>query len=405
MPVHHNLAVPHHQQDTNYYCGAACAQMVLETIGAGLLDQDPLYADNHAHSTTDVAVNWYTGPDGLEWTMNDRRPAGFSNIFVLFALGSEDAISRKIVWTIHHYNVAPIALVYGWDHWIVVRGYQASDAPSSSADNSYTITSFDINNPWPYAPSWDNPALAPPPPHAAGDGCGTGGNRGVADENVSYATWQSTYMTGVPGGHWAGQFLAVCDPEPPPKYPGEQQRPKRLDGERIIEPDMAAEFAVNGLHEYGLYERKQWGRTLEGTEPGEPVLVQHLDRPDTFYYIVPMQFSPEKVPVLVSVDARFGDYRQASAIHEGESQLIARHEPDELLKMVVGQKFDLGDREGRLLVREQALCLYPIPVWKPCRESLSPFWPFYMFSVGDQRLYVRIDGAVFTKLHDQDPGI
>jgi len=28
-----------HQQDTDYYCGAACAQMVLESIGAGLLDR------------------------------------------------------------------------------------------------------------------------------------------------------------------------------------------------------------------------------------------------------------------------------------------------------------------------------------------------------------------------------
>ena len=39
MAVRH-LDVKHHQQDTNYYCGAACAQMVLETIGAGMLDQE-----------------------------------------------------------------------------------------------------------------------------------------------------------------------------------------------------------------------------------------------------------------------------------------------------------------------------------------------------------------------------
>ncbi len=131
MSVSENLAVQMHQQDTDYYCGAACAQMVLETIGAGLLDQDDLYADNHSHSTLDPG--WYTGPDGLQWTLLDRRPPTFTNYFALYALDTEDLISRKLCWTIHHYQVAPIALVYGWAHWITVRGYTASAHPAARA--------------------------------------------------------------------------------------------------------------------------------------------------------------------------------------------------------------------------------------------------------------------------------
>src|SRR3954453_3805568 len=125
--VTQDLSVPYYQQETDYYCGAACAKMVIEEIGAGALDQDDLYNDNHSHSVLDVGVNWATGPDGLNWTMNARKPPPptFNNFFVLFSEASEDAISRKIAWTIHHYQVAPIALVYGWQHWIVVRGYQA----------------------------------------------------------------------------------------------------------------------------------------------------------------------------------------------------------------------------------------------------------------------------------------
>ena len=56
------LSVRYHQQDTDYYQGAARAQMVLDPIGADL-DQVGLYADNHAHSTLD-GHTWYTGPDG-----------------------------------------------------------------------------------------------------------------------------------------------------------------------------------------------------------------------------------------------------------------------------------------------------------------------------------------------------
>ncbi len=42
----------YHQKDTGYYCGAACAQRVLDECGVGLLDQDTLYNDNYSHSRT-----------------------------------------------------------------------------------------------------------------------------------------------------------------------------------------------------------------------------------------------------------------------------------------------------------------------------------------------------------------
>jgi hypothetical protein len=401
MPAQEDLAVQYHQQDTDYYCGAACAQMVLaqQEVGAGLLDQDDLYADNHNHSTTEGG--WYTGPDGLTWTLNDRRPAGFTNAFVLFALTNEELISRKICWTIHHYKVAPIAMVFGSAHWIVVRGYDASHVPAAVNDNSYTITAFDVNNPWPPTPS-----PTPPPPHDAGDDCGTGGVRGVANEHITYATWQDDYMTGISGGYWTGKFVAVCDPEPPGKRTGPTRRPAdRLPGDRLIEPQEAARRAETGLEEHGLYERSHWRGALRDTRPGEPVLVQRLDHLDRFYYIVPMQATEERVPVLASVDARFGDYRQAVALPEHGSHLLADINERELLERLVGNKFELEDRLGRVLVRREALCLYPTLVWKPCRESLSPFWPFYMITIGAHRLYLRIDGAVFTELHADQHGI
>jgi len=94
MAVQKDLAVAYHQQDTDYYCGAACAQMVLDSIGAGLLDQDDLYADNHAYST--LEAGWYTAPDGLQWTLNDRRPAGFGGWFALYALAVKMPSREKL---------------------------------------------------------------------------------------------------------------------------------------------------------------------------------------------------------------------------------------------------------------------------------------------------------------------
>lgn len=406
MPVQEDLTVPYHQQDTNYYCGAACAQMVLASpgVGAGILDQDDLYADNHAHSTTEGG--WATAPDGLAWTMNDRRPATFTNSFVLFALDNEEAISRKICWTIHHYQVAPISLIFGAQHWIVVRGFDASDAPASSGDTSYSITAFDINNPWPPSPSFYNPADAPPPPHSNGDGCGGGGDRGIDNEHITYATWQADYMTGITFGHWDGKFVAVCDPEPPARTFGRpRENAKRLQGDKLIKPKDAINIAEKAFESYGLLKRKTWGEALRNTAPGEPLLVQRLDRNDSFYYIVPMHRSRgESTVAFASVDARFGEYRQA-AMMSAKSPAAILVEREEISGRIFKQRIELPEKGGMIRLRPEATCIHPTLVWKPCRESLSPFWPFYMYTFGPHQIYVRIDGKVFSKLTDTDRGI
>jgi hypothetical protein len=413
MTVSENLSVPYHQQDTDYYCGAACAQMVLDSLGAGLLDQNQLYSDNHSHSTTEAG--WYTAPDGLQWTMHSLEPPAPSGPphygsydFVLFALDTEDAISRKIVWTIHHYQAAPIAMVYGSNHWIVVRGYTASAAPSNYDDTSYSISSFDVNNPWPPVPSASNAALAPPPPHTDGtDGCGTGGMRGLVNENISYTAWKSTYMTGIPGGYWNGKFVAVADPAPPPQQRGIPSRPLLEPlpySGQLVRGERATQRAEESLKAYGLVARENYGRVLERARFGEPVLVQRLDLPDTFYYIVPARVAG-RAPLAVLIDAKNGLYLQSSVDNSNEGSVFTIRSRAEVARSIIGTVVELPDRRGRIPVRDEAVCHYPTLVWRPCRESLSPLYPFHLFTVGSERIYVRSDGAIFTALHYLERGI
>jgi hypothetical protein len=201
--------------------------------------------------------------------MNHRKPPAFPNHFVLFSEGTEDAISRKIAWTIHHYRVAPIAVVYGWDHWVVVRGYEASAAPTSSADTSIVLYGVFINNPWP-------PVTFPSP--------------GIEDEHIGYSHWVSTYMTGVPstwpddgtptGSVWSGLFLAVCDPEPAALEVGRREAEAgQAKGSRLLSAKEMAPLAVRGLKRHGLFEQEQFARALDATKPGEGRLVQRLDAP------------------------------------------------------------------------------------------------------------------------------
>lgn len=393
-----HLTVAYHQQDTDYYCGAACAQMVLDQVGVGLLNQGPLYNDNHSHSVAEPG--WATAPDGLQWTMNHRQHTKY---FALDALATEDAISRMIAWTIHHYKVAPIALVYGWAHWIVVRGYTASATPKSSTDTGYTITAFDINNPWPPCPSFYHKPPPTPPPHSAADHCGTGGTRGVANEHISYATWQSTYMTGVPSGHWGGKFVAVCDPDPPPTGVPTLGSPpmEPLRAEFLISPSGAVEQAIRGIQAYELGGREAFGNALRQAYWQEPVLVERLDQTNSYYYIV-----PHANELAVIVDGRTGVYNQSIARVAGtDEDVLIRSKAEDAEAKLIDLDIELPGLRGRLRVLRPTLSRHPTMVWKPCRESLSPYYPFHLFTSGGHQIYVRVDGMVFSELHDQERGL
>jgi hypothetical protein len=172
MSIHENLAtndyvfatpptpvfpITYHQQDNldpRMLCGAACAQMVLESlqsgeIDAGHLDQDDLYwSTKTAYPTVDY-YEWDTAPDSLVCKLNASKPTTCPMTFKFWHLPSEEAISRKICWTIHRYGVAPLALVFGGDHWVVVTGYSASRAPESADDTLYDIEGFDVFDPSP----------------------------------------------------------------------------------------------------------------------------------------------------------------------------------------------------------------------------------------------------------------
>jgi hypothetical protein len=382
-----NTGCKYHTQDTYYYCGAACAMMVLAEIGVPYadLDQDVLYTSNHDHN---AQPGWYTDPEGLRFTLVDRRPAGFTNTFVVFKPTTELEGTRKIVHTLRVYGVSPSALVYGCGHWIVIRGVQTDVDPNSGP---YTVDGFWVNNPAWYSSS-------PPPPHTATDICGSGGALGIENEFVSYAAWQSTYFTGCnyddPGS--LNQFISVCDPEVP-KIQLPRRRPeKRLaSGRKLLSMNQAIEFAEVGLNEYQLFKNELSARALKAGKPGQPQLVLRLDRPDSYYYLVPWQRA-ESPMAFVQVDARFGLFNSLQLLSSPmKERLLSREVLD---KRLSGAKLELPEKMGRFVLRPDTYCVSPTLVWMPCRESFSPNLPFYQVTLGNLQFYVRLDGMVFSEL-------
>jgi hypothetical protein len=396
-----DLATPYHQQDTDYYCGAAVAQMILDSIGSGLLDQNTLYNSNHAHSSG----GWYTSPDGLNFTLNAFMPPPptFDSFFIVERANTEPDGSANIVRTLRYFGVATGTLVYGCGHWVAVRGVK-TDVDPVGGEGSFTIEGFYINNPWPPTPSFYDAALAPPPPHANPDGCGTGGNRGSANEYVTYSEWQNTYFTGcdVYGvGHV--QFISVCDPRRPPlrhiKLVGQ---PRVTPGTQLISRDDALAMAARGLaahHRANL--TCPLNPALQGARPVSAHLVQRLDRRDEFYYLIVVHRG-EQPTAIIRGDALHGTFHGALSLEGAtRSPIIA---PDDAVAAARRAVIDRRDGHGRIVLRDDAFCLSPVMVWRPCQESRSPYYPFYQITVGADTIYVGHDGRVYPALHDLGRG-
>jgi hypothetical protein len=392
MSWSYNTGDQYHTQDTSYYCGAACAMMILHEIGVpySALDQDDLYASNHNHN---AVSSWYTDPYGLCYTLNARRPAAFlPNFFVVYKPTTEAEGTRHVIYTLRHYNVSPAILVYNCAHWNVVCGVQTDVDP---AGGTYTVEGFWLNN-----PVWDSSLSS----HDGSDTCGSGGSHGVANEFVTYSEWQTNRFNGcsydAPGG--ATQWVSVCDPTPPEiELPRAREIRYHADGKSILPAEAAIGLARRGIEEYRVLDNER-SKALSGRgDLGKPVLVQRLDRPGEFYYIVPWE-SDGRVSGTVDIDARFGTFKSARVLSRpAESWLgsadnsIARQS---IGRLIDGHAFELPEERGRFKVFPDTYCVPSTLVWKPCRQSWSPHLPFHHIVIGGYSLYVRIDGHVFTQL-------
>lgn len=381
----------YHTQDTSYYCGAACAMMVLAEIGVPYtsMNQSDLYTSNHNHN---VKAGWYTDPYGLRYTLVDRKPASFGNTFVVYKPTTEAEGSRKVVYTLWKYGVSPVTLVYGCMHWIVVRGVQTNVEPT-------TGTSYVINGLW-----VNNPVFRDNDPHNGSDVCGSGGVNGIENQWVSYANWQSSYFTGCNYDSATGskQFISVCDPdEPKIELPERAQIDRPFEGREIIDPGQAVEMVYRGMEIGELFEDERIAK-LRDTSFDKPILVKRLDRHDSFYYLAPAMLDGGALG-FAQVNARFGDLQSVYVLAERTRLYESNREG--VLEWVMKRKYELEEERGQFRLRPDTFCLSPTLVWRPCRESYSPHLPFWQLNSGSQTLYIRADGEVYTSLTTVGSGV
>jgi hypothetical protein len=197
----------------------------------------------------------------------------------------------------------------------------------------------------------------------------------------------------------------------PKQQPSEPGGPNEGGGKTpfgpLLEPEEAKKRADQTVHTLRIKERDGLGPALFGAQPATPLLVQRLDECDEYYYIVPFhrQLAESDVTVetaRVLIDAKTGKLLEIGGISEAGHRLPPYILPKSFLKEMDLKRIDVGP--VRPCLRLETMGQHPVLVWKLCTESRSRTTPFYLLTVGDTRVYLRVDGKMFPALTSSGHG-
>ncbi len=191
VPYDNKLANNYYAQTTGTWCGAATAQMILDSTAVGniVVSQSALFTQIQANNGTVAAQgNYYTSPKGLRDTLAARDVA---HTYVAYNIANVNAANRTLAYNLDHYGVPGGALVNAGAHWINVRGVNTNIKPGLA--NGFTINGFYVRD-----------------PSNGFNGVGLGRDRYIRNDA---AGWQASFTPTNYGGAPQGKYSFVTDPD------------------------------------------------------------------------------------------------------------------------------------------------------------------------------------------------
>jgi hypothetical protein len=148
-----------------------------------------------------------------------------------------------------------------------------------------------------------------------------------------------------------------------------------------------------------LGEATNWRPAFVESVPETPLLVLRRDKTDADYYIVSFR-AGTGVTARLRMNAHTGRYAEGIGIDKMGDVLNAYTMPDDARRKVTGELATARKRKKKKSPKRRQpsdqllIALDPFLLWQPCAQSLSPFLPFYRFSVPGEEIYVRVDGKI-----------
>ena len=113
-----------------------------------------------------------------------------------------------------------------------------------------------------------------------------------------------------------------------------------------------------------------------------PLLVEHLDDARGAYYLVPWN-SSHGIELIVRLNASNGEFLGLSELAEPHMSVFLSADDAEQQARASLPGFDFGR---------------PRCVWRPCRQSTTPYRPFFELPYEGGKVYVDMDGVVHERL-------
>lgn len=410
----YELDVGLHIQDLDNYCGAACAQMIINHLKKNIIDQEELFNLGKVNNDRNIWGNPCSNfvknhcgidPTGLKYILDDKLDLMMKKYSIisnpLNYMLTVDIIDNLIK------NGKPIpALVEEAKHWVLVRGIQVNGDlvqlksylrnNNSQAINN-TVWGFWVNDPWPPYPevALDDDY---PEPHVENDACGRVFGCGDANQLIPGKDWIAMFSPVDFLGNGNPTCVALLV-EPSIKNPKRINMSKVMGPVKlgIIHPDEVRVRVAKEVKAYGLDTKENIIESLADSTPGKPVLVQRLDMPDVYYYLVPFR-KGRSVTAMAMMHAGDGKLGRFSAYPNPRKNYILSRST--MKKKITGKSIDLKGNKGKLIFRKGSFKMSSKLVWKPCMESMSPLYPFHVATIGGKQVYIGCNGAIYPELHD-----
>lgn len=374
-------------QEMGNYCAAACAQMILASLGNR--PSDPTAAQNRLF---DSIVHWggpwvIGNPTGLSMTINTFNTGGASDRLIMLTGGAgspslEYRTARfatpyeacaTIVSALYDRGMSSAVMVLGSTHWIVVHGA----CGDGDLAGPFGIRSLFLCNP-------DNGYYGGVP------GVTKPAEPGFLLEEITYRAFLSTYFNGSNDGHGSPsnfgygddrQFVIVTDSRAAPRAGLALPLPIPLAG-----PDAANDAIENAVRSWlGDDARVVRHRLVIHA-------VRRTDRRRDRYYLVPLALEDGTGEVL-RFDER-GRYLGRAFATAADARALIDINPIQRLIAVAGEKGWFTDEVN---IGVEA-------IWDPAATA-SPYQPVFALTTrGDETYYVSLGGNVYRTLHDRLTG-
>ena len=399
------IEFPYAEQLSSVFCGPACIEMMLNYLQVKLAidpnDTRPTQQILNTNEYRDFKPNglvsitghpswptWITSPEKMINVLHkaDADSGHWINYYDVANHNNNFNVTRKlfledlVLRTTNDSNLPPpIVPVHGNSHWVVLYQYTEKDGKKS----------FNGNDPIYYATKTKTGT-------SGSESFSCEGKINVAHKNINFMTPASMLMLEQTVNNANLTSRMRWQPPAPPIAILPVTQPTKPIPARDV-----PKIVLEKLDAFGINSPCLAGRHIQGTTPGDPLLVRRLEQnpndSSDDYYLISLQKPSFENYLLVRIDATTGQYLDSLGIPPTQ-YLLGKSTSDPFLNEI------LNTMPAELKSPfQQQLLSNPRLIWKPCVQSLSPFYPFYEVTVPatprkpSTKYYVRIDGKFFTE--------